>query len=70
MSILSHIVEASSDTTKPRTIVVRAYDQDGRESMYSFQANPGVDVTALVTAKNTELNEVLAQGEFSQVVAL
>lgn len=63
MPIQSHtVIEAGGHS------VVRAFDQDGREYMFSFFTTGVPDVPALVTEKLVALDNALAEAEFSQIL--
>lgn len=48
--------------------VVRAYDQDGEQYMFSFFTSGVEDVAVLVGEKIAALNVALADIEFTQIV--
>lgn len=51
-----------------RQVLVRHYDQDGKEYMYSFNAKPEVDIDAIIADRITLLDEQLAQQEFEAII--
>lgn len=63
MPIANHTVEIGGGHA-----VVRAFDQDGKEYMFSFFTAGVVDVNALVTQKIAALDVSLAETEFEQIV--
>ena len=70
MPIVSHITELSTQDNGSRHVVVRYYDQDGKEYMISFFAASGVDVDTIINNRIAAMDEQLAQAEFEQIVGL
>jgi hypothetical protein len=68
MPITSHLKEESIQANGSKHVVLRMYDQDGREYMLSFFAAAGVDVDTIVTGRIAETDEQLAQAEFEALV--
>ncbi len=68
MPIVNTVKEVSVQTNGNRQVLVRHYDQDGKEYMYSFNAKPEVDVDAIIADRVTLLDEQLAQQEFEEIV--
>jgi hypothetical protein len=68
MPITSHLKEESVQANGSKHVVLRLYDQDGREYMMSFFAAVGVDVNTIVTSRIAEMDEQLAQSEFDTLV--
>ena len=68
MPITSHLKEESTQANGSKHVVLRMYDQDGREYMISFFAAVGVDVDTIVTNRKAEMDEQLAQMEFEALV--
>jgi hypothetical protein len=68
MPITSHLKEESTQANGSKHVVLRMYDQDGREYMLSFFAAVGVDVDTIVTGRIAEMDEQLAQSEFEALV--
>jgi hypothetical protein len=70
MPIVSHIKEVSTQENGSQHVVVRYYDQDGKEYMVSFFAAVGVDVDTIINNRIADMDEQLAQSEFQQIVGL
>ena len=70
MPIVSHIKETSTQENGSQHVVVRYYDQDGKEYMISFFAAVGVDVDTIINNRIADPDEQLAQPEFEQIVGL
>jgi hypothetical protein len=68
MPITSHLKEESVQANGSKHVVLRMYDQDGREYTLSFFAASGVDVDTIVMNRITEMDEQLAQAEFEALV--
>jgi len=68
MPITSHLKEESTQANGGKHVVLRMYDQDGREYLLSFFAAVGVDVDTIVANRITEMDEQLAQMEFETLV--
>ena len=68
MPIVNSVTEFSTNTDGSRHVVVRNYDQDGLEYMYSFLAPVGFDIDAAVVQKTAQLDVSLAEAEFEQIV--
>jgi len=68
MPIASHLKEESVQANGGKHVVLRLYDQDGREYMISFFAAAGVDVDTIVTSRIAEMDEQLAIQEFEALV--
>jgi len=68
MPIVSTIREVSTNENGSRQVIVRQYDQDGREYMYSFHATADLNLDALIAGKTADLNEQLAQSEFEGLI--
>ena len=68
MPIVSWQKEVSTNADGSRHVVVRQYDQDGKEYMYSFFAGVGVDVDTIITNRIADMDEQLAQAEFETLV--
>lgn len=68
MPIVSTLREVSTNANGSRQVVVRQYDQDGIEYMYSFHASADLDLDALIAGKTVDLNEQLAQNEFETLI--
>lgn len=63
MPIVSHVKEVGGGH-----VAVRAFDQDGKEYMFSFFEAGVPDVDALITARLANLDATLADAEFEQIV--
>lgn len=70
MPIVSNTVQSTTQADGSLSVVVRLYDQDGREYTQSFFAPAGFNVTAKVNTMSAELSEQLAQAEFETLVGL
>jgi len=70
MPIVSHIKETSTQADGSQHVVVRYYDQDGKEYMISFFAAVGVDVDTIINGRIADMDEHLAQAEFEQIVGI
>jgi hypothetical protein len=70
MPIVSNTVQSTTQADGSLSVVVRLYDQDGREYTQSFFAPAGFNVTAKVNTMSAELSEQLAQAEFEALVGL
>lgn len=68
MPITSHLKEESTQANGSKQVVLRMYDQDGREYMLSFFAAVGVDVDTIISGRIAEMDEQLAQSEFESLV--
>lgn len=68
MPIVSHTIEAPGLATEDRHIVIRFYDQDGKQYMQSFWWPANADLNAYISARYAELSEQLAQDEFEALV--
>jgi len=68
MPITSHLKEESVQANGSKHVVLRMYDQDGREYMLSFFAAVGVDVETIVAGRIAEMDEHLAAQEFEALV--
>jgi hypothetical protein len=70
MPIVSHITQSNTQADDSKSVVVRYYDQDGREYMISFFAGVGVDVETIINNRIADMDEQLALSEFEQIVGL
>ena len=70
MPIVSHTIQSTTQADGSLSVVVRLYDQDGREYTQQFFAPANFNVTAKVQTMTAELNEQLAQSEFEALVGL
>jgi hypothetical protein len=68
MPITSHLKEESVQANGSKHVVLRMYDQDGREYMISFFAAVGVDVNTIITNRIAEMDVQLADQEFEALV--
>lgn len=68
MPIVNSVLEETPQSATSIHIVVRNYDQDGKEYMYSFDADQNTDVQAIVDSRTAALNEQLANDEFMALV--
>ena len=68
MPIVTTNTEVSTQANGSSQVIVRSYDQDGREYMYSFHAAAGLDINTIVANKTADLNVQLAQSEFEELV--
>ena len=68
MPIVTHTVEQSTQANGGRSVVLRMFDQDGREYMISFFLPATVDLEAIVSARITAQDQQLAEAEFEQLV--
>jgi hypothetical protein len=68
MPIVNTIIQPSSNADGSQNVVVRNYDQDGREYMYSFYAPAGFDIQTAVNNKTADLNVQLADSEFETLI--
>ena len=68
MPIVNTITQASTNADGSKHVVVRNYDQDGKEYMYSFFAPVGFDIDTAVQNKTAELNVQLAEAEFETLI--
>ena len=70
MPIVSNTVESTTQADGSLSVVVRLYDQDGREYMQSFFAPAGFNVAGKVQSMTAQLDEQLATDEFNSLVGL
>jgi len=68
MPIVSHTLEAPGQATEERHVVVRFYDQDGKQYMQSFWWPANQDLAAYIASRSAEMSEQLAQDEFEALV--
>ena len=70
MPIVSHTKAETTQADGSKHVVVRYYDQDGKEYMISFFAAVGVDIDTIINNRIAAMDEQLAQAEFDQIVGL
>ena len=68
MPIVTTNVQSSTNADGSKHVVVRNYDQDGKEYMYSFFAPVGFDIDTAIQNKTAELNIQLAESEFEALI--
>lgn len=68
MPIVNTVLEKTPNSPTSTHVVVRSYDQDGREFFYSFDADEIVNIQDVVAFKTAALNEQLAIDEFMALV--
>ena len=68
MPIVNTITQASTNADGSQHVVVRNYDQDGREYMFSFFAPVGFDIDTAIQNKVVDVEVQLAENEFEALV--
>lgn len=68
MPIVSHTTSITVNANGSQYVVVRYYDQDGREYMQSFHAPAEADADGIAVGRIPEMDEQLAQQEFEALV--
>ena len=61
-------VEESPQSDGSKHVVLRLYDQDGKEYMTPYFEAVGADRTAMIARRVTEQNERLAVSEFEAMI--
>ena len=61
-------VEESTQADGSKHVVLRLYDQDGKEYMTPYFEPAGADRTAMIARRVTEQNERLAVSEFESMI--
>ena len=68
MPIVTNQVQQSPQNDGSSHVVLRLYDQDGREYMQSFWLASGVDLNTIVTNKIAAMDVQLAESEFEALI--
>ena len=68
MPIVNTTFEETVNADGSRNVIVRNFDQDGKEYKYSQYAPAGFDVQADNAVKVANLNEQLANHEFEAII--
>lgn len=68
MPIIQTVKSVEIQANGNQQVLVRHYDQDGKEYMYSFNAKPEVNVDSIIADRITLLDEQLAQQEFEEIL--
>ena len=68
MPIVQTVKSVEIQANGNKQVLVKHYDQDGKEYMYSFNAKPEVNIDSIIADRITLIDEQLAQAEFEAII--